>query len=62
MGSVWGWGTNVIEQVLFSMFSSILTFVFDLILGSFLSFWGPNGLVWGVGVWFDNCFGVYSCS
>ena len=26
--------------------------------------WGPNGLVWGlgVGVRFENCFGFYSCS
>ena len=29
------------------MFPSILTFDFDSILGSFLSFWGPNGLVGG---------------
>ena len=28
------------------MFSSILTLDFDLILGSFLTFWGPNGLFW----------------
>ena len=26
------------------MFLSILTFNFDLILGSFFTFWGPNGL------------------
>ena len=26
-----------------------LTFEFDLILGSFLSFWGPNGLFLGLG-------------
>ena len=26
------------------MFLSILTFEFDLILGSFFTFWGPNGL------------------
>ena len=31
------------------MFSSILTFDFDLILGSFLTFWGPNGLFLGLG-------------
>ena len=30
------------------MFSSILTFDFDLILGQFLTFWGPNGLFWGL--------------
>ena len=33
--------THVVEQLLFSMFSSILTFDFDLIFGSFLTFWGP---------------------
>ena len=30
------------------MFLSILTFDFDLILGSFLSYWGPNGLFMGL--------------
>ena len=30
------------------MFHSILTFNFDLILGSFLTFWGPNGLFLGL--------------
>ena len=29
------------------MLPSILTFDFDLILGSFLNFCGPNGLFWG---------------
>ena len=33
----------------FSLFLAILTFDFDLILGSFLKFWGPNGLFWGLG-------------
>ena len=42
--------THVVEQLSFSMIPLILTFEFDLILGSFLSFWGPNGLVWGVRV------------
>ena len=32
-----------------SMFPSILTFDFDSILGSFLTFWGPNGLFLGLG-------------
>ena len=32
------------------MFPSILTFDFDLILGSFLTFWGPNGLFLGLGL------------
>ena len=31
------------------MFPSFLTFDFDLILGSFLTFWGPNGLFLGLG-------------
>ena len=31
------------------MFPSILTFDFDLILRSFLTFWGPNGLFLGSG-------------
>ena len=31
------------------MFSSILTFDFDLILGPFFTFWGPNGLLLGFG-------------
>ena len=44
------------------MIPSILTFEFGLILGSFLSFWGPNVLVCGIEVGFDNSFGIYSCS
>ena len=40
--------THVLEQLSFSMFLSILTFDFDLILGSFLSYWGPNGLFFGL--------------
>ena len=31
------------------MFPSILTFDFGLILGSFFTFWGPNGLFLGLG-------------
>ena len=42
---------------LFSMFPSILTFDFALNLGSFLTFWGSNGLFWGQGG-VNNCFGV----
>ena len=34
----------VVEQLSSSLFLSILTFDFDLILGSFFTFWGPNGL------------------
>ena len=30
------------------MIPSILTFEFDLFLGSFLTFLGPNGLFWGL--------------
>ena len=41
--------THVVEQLSFSLFLSILTFTFDLILGSFLPFWDPNGLFLGLG-------------
>ena len=41
--------THVVKQLLFSMFSFILTFNFDLIFGSFLTFWGPNGQFLGLG-------------
>ena len=41
--------THVVEQLSFSMFPSILTFDFDLILWSFLTFLGPNGLFLGLG-------------
>ena len=34
----------VVEQLLFSIVPSILTFDVDLIFGSFLTFWGPNEL------------------
>ena len=40
---------NVVEQLLFFLVSSILTFEFDLILGSFFTFWGPNGLILALG-------------
>ena len=44
-------GSNhVVEQLLFSMIPSILTFEFDLFLGSFLTFLGPNGLFLGLGL------------
>ena len=36
--------TYVFEHLLFSIVPSILTFGFDLILASFLTFWGPNDL------------------
>ena len=41
--------THVVEQLSFSMLHSILTFYFDLILGSFFTFWGPNELFLGLG-------------
>ena len=37
----------MVEQLSFSMFPSILIFDFDLILGSFLTFWGHNWLLLG---------------
>jgi len=39
--------THLVEQLLFSIVPSILTFDFDLILKSFLTFGGPNGLFSG---------------
>ena len=54
--------THVVEQLIFSLVSPILTFDFDIIWGLFLTFKGPNGLLFWVGVGFKNCFGVYSCS
>ena len=56
MGCFWGRGrvqknvlgsTNVVKNFSFSMFSSIVTFDFELILGSSLTFCGPNGLILG---------------
>ena len=51
-----GWGsesvlgsTHGVEQLLFSKFPPILTFEFDLLLGSFLIFCGSNGLFIGSG-------------
>ena len=41
--------TYVVEQLSSSLFFSILTFYFDLILGSFLNLWGPNGFFFGGG-------------
>ena len=39
--------THVVEQLSISLFLSILTFDFDLILRSFLTFGGPNELFLG---------------
>ena len=56
MGCFWGRGrvqknvlgsTNVVKNFSFSMFSSMVTFDFELILGSSLTFCGPNGLILG---------------
>ena len=41
--------THVVEQLSFSMFPSTLAFDFDLMLGSFFYFLGPNGLFLGLG-------------
>ena len=41
--------THVVEQLSFSLFLSILKFTFDLIFGSFFTFWGPNGQFLGLG-------------
>ena len=54
--------THVVEQLSFSMIPSILTFEFDSILGSFLTFWSPNGLFFVVGQGSKSVLGVYSCS
>ena len=39
------------------MFSSIITFDFDLILGSLFTFWGPTGLYLGSGQGSKPIFG-----
>ena len=39
--------THIVQQLLFSLFPSILMFDFDFILGLFLTFFGPNGLFLG---------------
>ena len=50
--------THVVEQLSFSLFLSILTLDFDSILGSFLTFWGPNGLLWGLGTGQNTVLGT----
>ena len=70
IGYLKGWGqdqivlgsTHKVKQLLFSLFPSNLTFYFDLILGLFLTFWGPNGLSFLVQCGVQKCFGVDSCS
>ena len=54
--------TNVVKQLLFTMIPSFLTFEFDLLLGLFLTFWGPNGIFFWAWVWFKNCSWVSSSS
>ena len=59
MGYFWGQSrvqkilgsSHVVEQLLFSIVPSILTFDFDfdLIFGSLLTLCGPNGLFLGLG-------------
>ena len=41
--------TDVVEQLSFSLFLLILAFDFDLMLGSFFSFWALTGYFWGWG-------------
>ena len=54
MGYFWGWGmvqkkVLVLEQLLFSIVSLILTFDFDLIFGSVFDFLSPYALFLGSG-------------
>ena len=55
MGYFWGWGRvrqlfwGLLMYLNNSYFLCFLAFDFDLILGSFLTFWGPNGLFLGMG-------------
>ena len=51
--------THVVEQLSFSMFPSTLAFDFDLMLGSFLTFWSPNWLFWGSFLTFFGPNGLY---
>ena len=50
--------THVVEQLLFSIVPSILTFDFDLMLGLFFTVWGPNGPFLGAAEGFKHCFGI----
>ena len=56
------WSIHIVQQLIFSMFPSVLTFDFGLILGLFLTFWGPIGLFFGFNVGLKNCFSFHSCS
>ena len=62
------WGSKTVlgsihvdEQLSFSIILSILTSDFDLVLGSFLTFWGPNGLLIGDLGGVRKLFRVYLC-
>ena len=57
VGKLFFGSTHVVEQLLFSMFPSILAFDFDLILGLFFTFWGPNGLFFGLEQGSKSVFG-----
>ena len=41
--------THAVDEFSFSMISLILIFEFDLIFRSFLTFWCPDGLFFGLG-------------
>ena len=49
--------THVVEQLSFFMFPSTLTFDFDFIFGSSLTFWGPNELFLWLGKGWTNVLG-----
>ena len=58
MGYIWGLGralktvlgsAHIVEQLLFYIVLSVLSFDFDLILGPCLTFGSPNGLFLGLG-------------
>ena len=48
--------THLIEQLLFSMFCSILAFKFWVMFDILR----PKWAIFGVGAWFKKCIGVYS--
>ena len=49
--------THIVQQLLFSLFPSIMMFDFDLILCLFLTFLSPNGLLLGFNVGFKTVLG-----
>ena len=54
--------THVFKKLSFTLFSSILTFEFDFILGSVLTFWGPDGLFLVLMQGSKTVLGIHSCS